>query len=103
MECGGFYKIGWSKRPQIRLAYLQASNPFPVTLAGVIEGSPEHEAEWHLAFRDKRVVPWPAGRGLSHARLQATSPICPRLGRRVGVPRGVQPLLALAAHAPFLK
>lgn len=55
MECAGYYKIGWSRSPNQRLAGVQTSCPLPVTLVGVFEGSMATEAEWHLAFRDKRV------------------------------------------------
>lgn len=56
MECAGFHKIGWAKTsPKRRRSALQVSNPLPVTLVGVIEGSKLVEAEWHLAFREKRV------------------------------------------------
>jgi hypothetical protein len=37
------------------LSRLQTANPLPETLVGVIEGSPEQESEWHLAFRYKCV------------------------------------------------
>jgi hypothetical protein len=41
--------------PERRRQTLQISNPLPVTLVGVIEASQMVEAEWHLAFRNKRV------------------------------------------------
>lgn len=55
MECAGFYKIGWTMSPRIRLSAIQVGSPLPVTLVGVIEGSIMNEAEWHEAFSDKRV------------------------------------------------
>jgi hypothetical protein len=55
MECGGYYKIGWSATPRIRHSHIQTANPMPVRLVGVIEGSQLVEEEWHQVFRDKRV------------------------------------------------
>jgi hypothetical protein len=56
MECAGYYKIGWSANsPHRRQRSLQIGNPLPVTLVGAIEGSQMNEADWHEAFRDKRV------------------------------------------------
>jgi hypothetical protein len=55
MECGGYYKVGWSAVPRIRLSCIQTGNPFPVTLVGVTEGSQLNEAEWHEALKGKRV------------------------------------------------
>lgn len=56
MECAGYYKVGWTATsPRRRLLGVQVGSPLPVTLVGVIEGSQTMEAEWHQAFRDKRV------------------------------------------------
>lgn len=56
MECAGFYKIGWTtSSPRKRLLAVQVGSPLPVTLVGAIEGSQMVEAEWHEAFRGKRV------------------------------------------------
>lgn len=55
MECGGLYKIGWSVNPRKRVLTLQIGSPLPIKLVGVIEGSLTNEAEWHHAYRDKRV------------------------------------------------
>lgn len=56
MECAGYYKIGWTTySPKKRLIGVQVGSPLPVSLVGVIEGSQFIEAEWHEAFKDKRV------------------------------------------------
>jgi hypothetical protein len=56
MECAGFYKIGWTAAsPRKRRIAVQVSSPLPVTLVGAVEGSQMMEAEWHEAFRSKRV------------------------------------------------
>jgi len=56
MECAGYHKIGWAAtKPKKRQQALQVANPLPVTLIGVIEGSRRVEADWHAAFRDKKV------------------------------------------------
>jgi hypothetical protein len=54
MECAGFYKIGWSKQPGGRHSSIQVGNPLPVTLIGVVEGTPADEDTWHEVFKGKR-------------------------------------------------
>lgn len=55
MECGGYYKVGWSASPRTRYVSIQVSNPLPVTLVGVVEGTKGEEAAWHEVFKDKRL------------------------------------------------
>jgi len=54
-ECGGRYKIGYSKEPVKRIAGLQTGNPELVKLVGTIPGTPAREDELHRAFRAKHI------------------------------------------------
>jgi hypothetical protein len=55
VQCGEFHKIGYSGFPHQRVKSIQTDNPLPVTLIGVIRGSPSTEAEWHKLFSGQRI------------------------------------------------
>ena len=49
-ECEGYLKIGSSTRPRQRVAKFASSNPFDVTLLGLVLGDERHELALHKAF-----------------------------------------------------
>jgi Meiotically up-regulated gene 113 len=47
MQCGPYIKIGCSDNVQLRLATIQAANPFPVKLIGLWKDYGHMEKTWH--------------------------------------------------------
>jgi hypothetical protein len=54
-RCGPYVKIGVSDNVPLRLAAVQASNPYPVELTGFWEGEGHREEEWHNALQHLHV------------------------------------------------
>lgn len=54
-RCGPYVKIGVSDNVPMRLAAVQAANPYPVELTGLWEGEGHREEEWHNALQHLHV------------------------------------------------
>jgi hypothetical protein len=50
VRAGEHFKIGWSQRPEGRVAALQTGNPLPLSLLGSMRGSEDDERALHGAF-----------------------------------------------------
>ena len=51
IDDGFFIKIGFSKRPQVRITKLQTASPFKLALMRTILGNKKLEADLHARFR----------------------------------------------------
>lgn len=61
MRCRELVKIGYSVQPSIRLAQLQETNPFEITLLGCLPASKQAERALHAEFADikhDRLAEW---------------------------------------------
>lgn len=52
---GEFFKIGFSKNPDVRMRELQTGNPLEVKLIGTVQGSRQLEKAWHVKFSKRRI------------------------------------------------
>ena len=54
IQQGDFIKIGWSSDWQYRIYHMQTSNPAPIVVLGVMEGTPQQERQTHRDFAAHR-------------------------------------------------
>lgn len=55
IECGGYYKIGFSRNPANRARQLQAGCPFRLHLVGCVSAPMTAETQLHNTYADKRI------------------------------------------------
>lgn len=55
LECGGYYKIGFSKNPLERVRQLQTGCPFRLHLVGTVTAPQTAEFALHNKYADKRM------------------------------------------------